>query len=157
MFREVLEIRQKVLGIEHSSTVMGVGNLALLLEIQKRDEEAEQIFREVLEVMQKMLGMKHPSTLLGAKRLAVVLMYHRKYEEAEQIAQSIMTDHAREPNISVKSGLIEYEQWFDGSINCRLKFWILWCADGNTYVIDCDILCWSLQGTERESTCSYKI
>jgi hypothetical protein len=49
MQREVLAVKQRVLGAEHPSTLSTAGNLAEFLKSQGRYDEAEKMEREVLE------------------------------------------------------------------------------------------------------------
>jgi hypothetical protein len=54
---------QKVLDMEHPSTLGSMNNLATVLGYQGKYKEAEQIHREELEIIQKVLGIEHPSAL----------------------------------------------------------------------------------------------
>ena len=49
MQREVLAVKQRVLGAEHPDTLAAAGNLAVSLEGQEKYDEAEKMQREVLE------------------------------------------------------------------------------------------------------------
>ena len=50
-----------------------MNNLALVLRIQGKYEEAEEMHRRALELKEKVLGPEHPSTLTSMNNLAVVL------------------------------------------------------------------------------------
>ena len=63
MEREVLAVRQLVLGAEHPGTLCTAKNLALSLSRQGKYDEAEKMQREVLAVKQRVLGAEHPDTL----------------------------------------------------------------------------------------------
>ncbi|OAP56891.1 hypothetical protein AYL99_09003 [Fonsecaea erecta] len=102
MHREVVEVRERVLGKEHLSTltsmnnVAGVlcgdvyNNLALVLSDQGKYEAAEQMHREVVEVIERALGKEHPSTLTSINNLALVLSHQGKYEAAEQMHREVV-------------------------------------------------------------------
>ena len=75
MNRRVLKGKKKVLEKEHPSTLVSVGNLALVLQYQGKYEAAEQINRRALEGYKKVLGKEHPSTLTSMGNLALVLGY----------------------------------------------------------------------------------
>ena len=70
MEREVLEVRKRVLGPEHTDTLTTSDNLAISLSEQGKYAEAEQMQREVHAVQKRVLGAKHPHTLMTARNLA---------------------------------------------------------------------------------------
>ena len=49
MYRQTLELREKVLGQEHPSTLDSMNNLALVLDSQGKYDEAEQMRQQALE------------------------------------------------------------------------------------------------------------
>jgi hypothetical protein len=53
MNRRALEGREKVLGMDHSSTLISVSNLALVLQDQGKYEKTEEINRRVLKRKKK--------------------------------------------------------------------------------------------------------
>jgi hypothetical protein len=52
--------REKVLGVEHPSTLSSVNNLAEVFRDQGKYEEAEEMHRRALEGREKVLGAEHP-------------------------------------------------------------------------------------------------
>ncbi|ORY58756.1 P-loop containing nucleoside triphosphate hydrolase protein [Pseudomassariella vexata] len=84
MYRQALELQEKVLGREHPDTIGSMNNLAIVLGSQGKYEEAEQRHRQTLELCEKVLGREHPDTLGSMNNLALVLGSQGKYEEAEQ-------------------------------------------------------------------------
>jgi tetratricopeptide (TPR) repeat protein len=58
--REVLRIRQKVLGPEHSDTATSLNNLAVLYQDVGEYAKAEPLYREALRIDEKVLGSEHP-------------------------------------------------------------------------------------------------
>ncbi|OLN95527.1 Kinesin light chain 4 [Colletotrichum chlorophyti] len=85
MYREALEIREKILGLDDPETLGSIRNLALVLRTQEKYEEAEQLHRRTLKLMKRVLGPDSLDTLSSMNNLAVVLSSQEKYEEAEQI------------------------------------------------------------------------
>jgi tetratricopeptide (TPR) repeat protein len=83
MNQSALEVREKVLGHEHPSTLASMNNLAGVLDSQGKYEEAEAMHRQTLATKEKVLGREHPSTLTSMNNLAGVLDRQGKYEEAE--------------------------------------------------------------------------
>jgi tetratricopeptide (TPR) repeat protein len=83
--RQALQLKEKVLGKEHPSTLASMNNLARVLDSQGKYEEAEQMHRQALQLWEKVLGQEHPSTLTSMSNLAEVLRSQGKYEEAERI------------------------------------------------------------------------
>ncbi|KAL9024719.1 MAG: hypothetical protein Q9196_006309, partial [Gyalolechia fulgens] len=83
--KRMLEQAERILGKKHPTTLVGMNNLALVLENQGKYEEAEGIYRQTLAVREPVLGQKHPDTLVSMNNLASVLGSQGKYEEAEGI------------------------------------------------------------------------
>ena len=86
MEREVLAVKQRVLGAEHPDTLTAAGNLAASLSNQGKHDEAEKMQREVLAVEKRVLGAEHPDTLTAAGNLALSLARQGKHDEAEKMA-----------------------------------------------------------------------
>jgi len=80
--RETLEVRRRVLGLEHPGTLASAGSLANVLAKQGEFSEAARIFRETLEVSRRVLGLEHPDTLMSANNLANVLKEQGEFSEA---------------------------------------------------------------------------
>ncbi|PNP77904.1 hypothetical protein FNYG_08630 [Fusarium nygamai] len=85
LYRETLELKEKVLGKEHPDTLMSMNNLALVLDNMGEYEEAEKMHREEWKLTEKVLGKDHPSTLISMNNLALVLRNMGEYEEAEKM------------------------------------------------------------------------
>ena len=85
MYRQALELKEKVLSQEHPDTLASMNNLAVVLDKQGKYEEAEQMYRQALELKEKELVKEHPDTLGSMNNLAIVLDKQGKYEEAEQM------------------------------------------------------------------------
>ena len=85
MYREALVFKEKVLGVEHPSTLYSVNDLAIVLDNQGKYTEAEEMHRQTLELKETVLGAEHPSTLDSMDNLAIVLRNQGKYTEAEEM------------------------------------------------------------------------
>ncbi|KAH8704321.1 kinesin light chain 1 [Phaeosphaeriaceae sp. PMI808] len=83
--RQVLSLREKSLGEEHSQTLMSMNDVGLALGDQGRYEEAESMNRQTLTRREKVVGPEHPDTLTSMNNLALVLGRQGKYEEAESM------------------------------------------------------------------------
>jgi tetratricopeptide (TPR) repeat protein len=93
--REVLGVRQRVLGPEHPDTLLTAGNLASTLDAQGKYAEAETMHREVLLIKRRVLGPEHPHTLRTAGNLANTLNNQGKHTEAEAIQREVLTVQRR--------------------------------------------------------------
>ncbi|KAI8403830.1 hypothetical protein FOFC_15320 [Fusarium oxysporum] len=85
LYKETLELRKKVLGKEHPSTLDSMNNLALVLKSMGEYAEAKKMHQETLELREKVLGKEHLSTLDSMNNLALVLKSMGEYAEAEKI------------------------------------------------------------------------
>jgi tetratricopeptide (TPR) repeat protein len=81
--RQVLSLREKTLGKEHTDTLTSMNEMGLALDSQGKYEAAEAMHRQTLATSEKVLGKEHPSTLTSMNNLALVLDSQGKYEEAE--------------------------------------------------------------------------
>ncbi|KXX72863.1 Kinesin light chain, partial [Madurella mycetomatis] len=61
--RQTMELRQKILGVEHPDTLTSMNRLALVFLLQEEYDEAEQLQRQTMELRQRILGVEHPDTL----------------------------------------------------------------------------------------------
>jgi tetratricopeptide (TPR) repeat protein len=68
--RERLKWCQEVLGEDHLSTANSYNNVAYLLDILRRDAEAEPLFRKALEIFLKVVGEDHPNTAIAYRNTA---------------------------------------------------------------------------------------
>ena len=73
LYRHALEIRERVLGKEHPSTLASVNNLATLLMRMGNYKDAEPLFRRALDVSERVRGKEHPGTLTIVNNLATLL------------------------------------------------------------------------------------
>lgn len=73
-----MEIRQRVLGEEHPSTLTSMASLAFALRAQDRSEEALGLMHTCVSLRQRILGSAHPYTRssvetlkLGSRKIAL--------------------------------------------------------------------------------------
>jgi tetratricopeptide (TPR) repeat protein len=60
MHQRALELKERVLGPEHPSTLTSMYNLAGVLRDQGKYEAAEEMHRRALELCERVLGPEHP-------------------------------------------------------------------------------------------------
>jgi hypothetical protein len=89
MYREVLVVRQRMLGSEHPNTLATAMNLANALLGQGKAAEAEVICRKTLAVRRRLLGPEHPSTLDTLTHLAMNLGVQGKPAESETMCREV--------------------------------------------------------------------
>jgi tetratricopeptide (TPR) repeat protein len=70
LHEETLEIRKRVLGLEHLETLRSSYNLAESYRSMCRTDEAMQLHEETLEIRKRVLGLEHRDTLESMKNLA---------------------------------------------------------------------------------------
>jgi len=85
LYQRALLARERVLGLEHPSTLTSVNNLASLLESTGRYAEAEPLYQRALLARERVLGLEHPSTLTSVNNLASLLESTGRYAEAEPL------------------------------------------------------------------------
>ena len=87
MYRQTLQLQEKVLGKYHLDILMSIEDIALLLRQQGKHAEAEAMYRQMLQLQEKVLGKDHPETLRSMKGLALLLRRQGKHAEAEATDQ----------------------------------------------------------------------
>jgi tetratricopeptide (TPR) repeat protein len=61
-YRAVIQLREKVLGVEHPDTLQTCSNLAGCLRAEAKMQEAKAFAQRAAEGAQKVLGPEHPDT-----------------------------------------------------------------------------------------------
>jgi hypothetical protein len=82
--RHVLEIRTRVLGLDHPHTATSMRSLALFCYSQGLYKEAAGLQRQALDIRQRVLGPKHPELLTSIDDLARTLHSLDDGEEATE-------------------------------------------------------------------------
>jgi eukaryotic-like serine/threonine-protein kinase len=90
-----MEIRKRVLGLEHPDTLMSASAWARALYREGHYPEAEKLFRETLERRKRVLGPENRDTLESASNLAGVVVDEGRYSEAEKLLKETLDDIRR--------------------------------------------------------------
>jgi len=73
MHRQTLELKEKVLGLEHPETLTSVWCLASLLHSQRQYQNSNILYQRACAGYQKILGFEHPNSLSCLKQYASLL------------------------------------------------------------------------------------
>ena len=57
---QVLEMRERTLGPDHLEVAASLNNIAVLLKMMGRYDEAEQLYKRSISIKEKALGPAHP-------------------------------------------------------------------------------------------------
>ncbi|MCJ1261664.1 hypothetical protein MMC22_001530 [Lobaria immixta] len=87
---QVVEIRKRVLGIEHPKTLDSMHSLALNFHHQARYKESEKLNMQILEIGTRVLGVEHPNTLNSMHNLALDFHEQARYKESEKLNTQIL-------------------------------------------------------------------
>jgi tetratricopeptide (TPR) repeat protein len=90
-----LEIRRKVLGVEHPDTLALVEQLAFFLGFGMDLEQAERLRREALDIRERTQGPDDPETLGAAMSLTKLLRKRGKPDEAEALVLRVLEHQKR--------------------------------------------------------------
>ena len=93
--RQGLEIGRRVLGNDHPSVLLAIGNLANTLLSEGKPAEAEPLQREALEGRRRILGPNHPETQYAIANLANILSAQKRYREAEALYREALQGEIR--------------------------------------------------------------
>ena len=83
-----MDMRKKLLGVEHPDTLRSMGNLAATYSNLGKWNEAEQLEVKVLEIRKKLFGAEHPDTLRSMKALAIMQKSLKKNQNKNKMRQS---------------------------------------------------------------------
>jgi tetratricopeptide (TPR) repeat protein len=73
VFRQVLDVRRRLLGAEHPDTLGSMNNLAMTLVALGDLAGARDLFHQALDGYRRLLGPEHPNTLTSMNNLATTL------------------------------------------------------------------------------------
>jgi len=90
LFRQVLVVRERVLGNADPDTLATRNEVAWMLAEQGRFEEAEELYRQVLAGRERVLGDDHPDTLSTRSAVAWMLAERGRFEEAEELYRQVL-------------------------------------------------------------------
>ena len=86
---------ERVLGAEHPSTLISMGNLAATLSARGDFEGAQRYGERVLETSARILGTEHPDTLASMSNLAHTLRACGNLERAQAYHELVLEANAR--------------------------------------------------------------
>jgi hypothetical protein len=89
-FGQVVKIRTRLLGMNHSDTLESVESLASTCRKQGRWTEAEELCVQVLETKKRVLGEEHPDALISAGNLALTYCNQGRWTEAEELEVQVL-------------------------------------------------------------------
>jgi tetratricopeptide (TPR) repeat protein len=95
LYRQALEVRERVLGGEHPDTLVSVNNLAHVLYREGDYEGAEPLYRRALAANERVSGREHPSTLLNVNNLALLLYGKGDFMGAESLHRRALEANER--------------------------------------------------------------
>ena len=84
LYLRALKTKEKVLGLEHASTLSTVNNLGVSYSKQGKEEEAEEMYLRALVGNEKNHGPEHSETLDVIINLGVLYKHQGKEKEAEE-------------------------------------------------------------------------
>jgi hypothetical protein len=67
---QVLDARNRILGVEHPDTIRAMANLAATYQNLGKYTEAEKLEMQVLDARNRILGVEHPDTINAMANLA---------------------------------------------------------------------------------------
>jgi tetratricopeptide (TPR) repeat protein len=85
MYNRTLDIREKTMGSEHTSTLAIINDLGILYRLRGRLDDAERMYNRALDVREKTMGPEHPSTLAIINNLGILYRRRGRLEDAERM------------------------------------------------------------------------
>lgn len=90
MLRELLSLRERVDGPEHSGTLATRHELARAVLDQGRAADAEALFRELLPLCKRVNGQEHPNTLMTRQVFARAVLDQGRAADANALFQELL-------------------------------------------------------------------
>ena len=87
---QVMDMRIKILGAEHLSTLTCMEYLAGMYQSQGKLDDAEKLEVQVMDIRKKLLGAEHPDTLLCMAILAYIYWNQGRWNEAEKLEVQVV-------------------------------------------------------------------
>jgi len=97
---QVLDARNRILGVEHTNTINTMVNLAAIYHKLGEYAGAGELGIQVLDARNRILGVEHPETILAMENLAATYHELGKYAEAEKLEIQVLD--ARNKILGVK-------------------------------------------------------
>ncbi len=85
-----LELRQRILGREHLTTIITMNNLASNYYSRGMYDQGRQLEEKSLAILRRVHGAEHPTTLTTMSNLAANLHGQGKYQEAQKLFQECL-------------------------------------------------------------------
>ncbi|KIJ97535.1 hypothetical protein K443DRAFT_9810 [Laccaria amethystina LaAM-08-1] len=82
---EVLDARNRILGVEHPDTITAMENLATMYGNLEKHAEAEKLEIQVLNARNKIIEVKHPGTIMAIANLAATCRNLGKHTGGEEL------------------------------------------------------------------------
>lgn len=96
LFREVLAMREKLLGPDHFEVAVSLNSLAWLLASTETPEAAEPLYRRSLAILEQRLGDEHPEVASVTDHLAFLLTSRLgRHGRAEELARRALAMQRR--------------------------------------------------------------
>jgi tetratricopeptide (TPR) repeat protein len=119
---KVLEMRKRVLGPDHPSTLASMANLASTYNNGGRWNEAEKLGMQVMETFKTVLGAEHPNTLASMTILASTYNSQGRLNEAEKLGVQVIERKktvlgAEHPYTLASMGNLAITYWNQGRLN----------------------------------------
>ena len=95
LLRQALEMRGRILGDEHPSTLLSVNNLAMLLYRKGDYAGARPLNEQVLETQERLFGKEHSDTLRSVSNLALLLHSQEGCAGARQFYERVLETRER--------------------------------------------------------------
>ncbi|KAM3437473.1 hypothetical protein MY4824_003832 [Beauveria thailandica] len=93
--RQSAEIREELLGLDHSDTLTSLDILALIYGYQGRWVEAERLQLHVIETYKTKLGADHSKTLASMNDLALTYAKQHRFKEANRLNVQVLETETR--------------------------------------------------------------
>jgi tetratricopeptide (TPR) repeat protein len=86
-YRDALEIKRKIFGLDHPSVASTLNNLAGLLLTMNELEEARDMYEDSIRIRRKVFGENHPSVAESLNNIGLMLYAQRRYGDAQPLME----------------------------------------------------------------------
>jgi len=85
LYKQSLEIRKNIFGINHPDVATSLNNLAELYKSQGKYDEAEPLYKQSLEISKNIFGINHPDVASSLNNLAELYNSQGKYDKLKEL------------------------------------------------------------------------
>jgi len=92
IYKEMLDIRERLLGPNHLDTAMANNNIGSVLLTQGQVDEAARYYQRLMEIVEKELAPGHPWRSIALRNMGAVVSRKHKFEQSVELFRRVLAE-----------------------------------------------------------------